>query len=73
VNSQRTSDGVAEEAFFQPILLREDLEPFDLVIEALDGDPNTEGDGVNENPTQGRREGFCAKYPEVTAAATLFE
>ena len=73
MNTQRASDGVSIEAGFDAILLGKYLESLDLMVEALDGDPNTEGDGVNENPTQGRREGFCAKYPEVTAAATLFE
>jgi hypothetical protein len=43
------------------------------VIEALDGDANAECEGINENPTQGRRKWLRGKYPEVTSAPALFE
>src|ERR1035438_4164965 len=73
VHAQWTSDRVAKEALFKPILLREYLESLDLVIEALDGDANAECEGIDENPTQGSRKWLRGKYPEVTSATALFE
>jgi hypothetical protein len=73
MNTQWASDGVSIEARLEAILLGEYLDALNLVIEALDGDSNTEGKGVNENPTQGRRKWLRGKYPEVTSAPALFE
>jgi hypothetical protein len=71
--AQWTSDGVPIEALFEAVLFGKYLEALYLVIEALDGDPNAECKGINENPTQGRRKWLCGKYPEVTSAPALFE
>jgi hypothetical protein len=73
MNTQRASDGVPIEARLEAVLPGKYLEALDLVIEALDGDSNAEGNRIYENPTQGRREWLRSKYPEVTAAPTLFE
>ena len=73
MNTQWTSDGVSIETRFEVVLLGKYLEALNLVIEALDGDSNAEGKGVNENPTQGRRKWLRGKYPEVTSAPALFE
>jgi hypothetical protein len=71
--AQWTSDGVSIEALFEAVLFGKYLEALYLVIEALDGDPNAECKGINENPTQGRRKWFRGKYPEVTSATALFK
>ena len=73
MHAQWTSDGVAKETLFEAVLLGKYLEALDLVIEALDGDSNAEGNRIYENSTQGRRERLRSKYPEVTTAPALFE
>jgi hypothetical protein len=73
MNTQRASDGISIEAGFDAVLLGKYLESLDLMVEALDGDSNTECERINENPAQGCRKWLRGKYPEVTSAPALFE
>src|ERR1022692_4719110 len=72
VNSQRSTDGIAEVAILQLIMLREYLDSLGRP-RSFYRDTEFLGQAEDQQPALSGQKGLLAKYPKVGAAAALFQ
>src|SRR5271165_3060686 len=72
VNSQRSTDRIAEVAILQFVMLREYLDSLDRTC-SFDRDTQFLSQAGDQQPALSGQERLLSKYPKVSAAPTLFQ